>query len=44
MAIIDDGIYEEDEMFSATLVSDDDVEVDPDSGIVTITDNDGGLY
>ena len=44
MAIIDDSTYEEDEMFSATLVSDDDVELDPDSGVVTISDNDGGLY
>ena len=42
--ITDDNIYEDDETFSVTLTTgDEDVTLEPDSGVVTITDDDGGL-
>ena len=42
--ITDDVIYEDDETFSVTLTTGDgDVTLEPDSGVVTITDEDGGL-
>jgi len=42
--ITDDNIYEDDETFSVTLTTEDgDVTLEPDSGVVIITDEDGGL-
>ena len=44
ISITPDDIYEDDETFSVTLTTgDEDVTLEPDNGIVTITDDDGGL-
>ena len=44
ISITPDDIYEGDETFSVTLTTgDEDVTLEPDGGVVTITDNDGGL-
>jgi len=44
ISITPDDIYEDDETFSVTLTTGDgDVTLEPDSGVVTITDEDGGL-
>ena len=45
VAITDDNIYEDDETFSVTLTTgDEDVTLEPDNGIVTITDDDGSFH
>ena len=44
ISITPDDIYEGDETFSVTLTTGDgDVTLEPDSGVVTITDDDGGI-
>ena len=45
ISITPDDIYEDDETFSVTLTTgDEDVTLEPDGGIVTITDDDGSLH
>ena len=42
VTIVDDDVFEEDETFDVTLTTTDgDITLNPDSGTVTITDQDG---